>query len=33
MTMLVYMNDAWSTGEGGRLRVLYDGKNYEPLCG
>jgi SM-20-related protein len=32
MTMLVYMNDAWNTGEGGRLRVLYDGKNYEPFA-
>ena len=32
MTMLVYMNDAWNTGEGGRLRVLYDGKNYEPYA-
>jgi SM-20-related protein len=30
MTMLVYMNDEWQQDEGGRLRVLYDGKNYEP---
>lgn len=30
MTMLVYMNDAWSAGDGGRLRVLYDGQNFEP---
>ena len=32
MTMLVYMNDDWETGDGGRLRVLYDGKNYEPYA-
>jgi SM-20-related protein len=30
MTMLVYMNDNWSPQEGGRLRVLYDGENFEP---
>ena len=30
MTMLVYMNDEWQQDEGGRLRVLYDEKNYEP---
>ncbi|MDB5591239.1 2OG-Fe(II) oxygenase [Enterovirga sp.] len=30
MTMLVYMNDNWEAGEGGRLRVLYDGENFEP---
>ena len=30
MTMLVYMNDEWQHDEGGRLRVLYDEKNYEP---
>ncbi|GGC83933.1 2OG-Fe(II) oxygenase [Chelatococcus reniformis] len=30
MTMLVYMNDAWNAGDGGRLRVLYDGQNFEP---
>ncbi len=30
MTMLVYMNDEWQQDEGGRLRVLYDGKNFEP---
>jgi SM-20-related protein len=29
MTMLVYMNDDWQQGEGGRLRVLYDDKNYD----
>src|SRR5919202_461521 len=30
MTMLVYMNDEWQQDEGGRLRVLYDGQNFEP---
>lgn len=30
MTMLVYMNDNWESGEGGRLRVLYDGEHFEP---
>lgn len=30
MTMLVYMNDSWEADEGGRLRVLYDGQNFEP---
>jgi hypothetical protein len=29
MTMLVYMNDAWEQDQGGRLRVLYDDKNYD----
>jgi hypothetical protein len=32
MTMLVYMNDDWGQDTGGRLRVLYDGKNYEPYA-
>src|SRR5262245_31821391 len=32
MTMLVYMNDEWEKDEGGRLRVLYDEKNYEPYA-
>jgi len=32
MTMLVYMNDAWQQDEGGRLRVLYDEKNFEPYA-
>jgi len=32
MTMLVYMNDAWQGDEGGRLRVLYDDKHYEPYA-
>jgi hypothetical protein len=31
MTLLVYMNDAWSADEGGRLRVLYDGEHFEPF--
>src|SRR5215218_8639949 len=30
MTMLVYMNDDWGTDSAGRLRVLYDGQNFEP---
>lgn len=29
MTMLVYMNDEWEKDDGGRLRVFYDGKDYE----
>lgn len=29
MTMLVYMNDEWQQDGGGRLRVLYDEKNYD----
>src|SRR3954468_21680459 len=32
MTMLVYMNDEWNQDEGGRLRVLYDGQNFEPFA-
>ncbi|WP_232629887.1 2OG-Fe(II) oxygenase [Methylobacterium sp. Leaf118] len=32
MTLLVYMNDAWDAPAAGRLRVLYDGKNYEPFA-
>jgi hypothetical protein len=32
MTMLVYMNDDWQQDEGGRLRVLYNGKNFEPYA-
>ncbi len=31
MTLLVYMNDAWSAEGGGRLRVLYDGEHFEPF--
>jgi SM-20-related protein len=30
MTMLVYMNDDWGADSAGRLRVLYDGQNFEP---
>lgn len=32
MTMLVYMNDNWSDHGGGRLRVLYDGQNFNPYA-
>lgn len=32
MTLLVYMNDAWDAPAGGRLRVLYDGQNFEPYA-
>ena len=32
MTLLVYMNDEWATGGAGRLRVLYDGQNFEPYA-
>jgi SM-20-related protein len=32
MTMLIYMNDAWQEGEGGRLRALYNGQDYEPYA-
>jgi SM-20-related protein len=32
MTLLVYMNDAWQDGGSGRLRVLYDGRNFEPYA-
>ncbi|MCJ2065709.1 2OG-Fe(II) oxygenase [Methylobacterium sp. J-088] len=32
LTLLVYMNDAWEAPAAGRLRVLYDGKNYEPFA-
>lgn len=32
MTMLVYMNDEWQQDEGGRLRVLYDEKKFEPYA-
>jgi SM-20-related protein len=31
MTLLVYMNDEWGGDDGGRLRVLYDGENFEPF--
>jgi SM-20-related protein len=32
MTMLVYMNDNWEQDQGGRLRVLYDSKSFEPYA-
>jgi SM-20-related protein len=32
MTLLVYMNDEWDVGGPGRLRVLYDEKNFEPYA-
>jgi SM-20-related protein len=32
MTALVYMNDEWDAGGSGRLRVLYDEKNFEPYA-
>ena len=32
MTLLVYMNDAWDADGAGRLRVLYDGDNFEPYA-
>ena len=32
MTMLIYLNQDWGDTSGGRLRVLYDGKNFEPYA-
>lgn len=32
MTLLVYMNDEWNAGPEGRLRVLYDDRNFEPYA-
>ena len=32
MTLLVYMKDEWEQDEGDRLRVLYNGKDYEPFA-
>ena len=32
MTMLIYMNDEWQADGSGRLRVLYDDKNFEPYA-
>jgi len=32
MTMLIYMNDEWQADGSGRLRVLYDEKNFEPYA-
>ena len=32
MTLLIYMNDEWDAGGSGRLRVLYNGDNFEPYA-
>lgn len=32
LTLLLYMNDSWDAPAAGRLRVLYDGKNYSPFA-
>lgn len=32
MTVLLYLNDDWSPDAEGRLRVLYDGTNFEPFA-
>lgn len=32
MTMLIYLNQDWAETSGGRLRVLYDAKNFEPYA-
>jgi SM-20-related protein len=32
MTLLIYMNDEWQADGSGRLRVLYDEKNFEPFA-
>jgi disulfide oxidoreductase YuzD len=32
MTLLIYMNDEWQADGSGRLRVLYDEKNFEPYA-
>jgi hypothetical protein len=32
MTMLIYLNSDWHDSSGGRLRVLYDGKNFDPYA-
>ena len=32
MTLLIYMNDDWQADGAGRLRVLYDGANFEPYA-
>jgi SM-20-related protein len=32
MTLLIYMNDDWAPEGPGRLRVLYDGQNFEPYA-
>ncbi|CAN5384500.1 hypothetical protein BH10PSE2_BH10PSE2_18260 [soil metagenome] len=32
MTMLLYLNPSWVEDAGGKLRVLYDGKNFDPYA-
>ena len=32
MTLLVYMNDEWQADASGRLRVLYNEKDFEPYA-
>lgn len=32
LTMLLYLNPGWISGSDGSLRVLYDGKNFEPYA-
>jgi Rps23 Pro-64 3,4-dihydroxylase Tpa1-like proline 4-hydroxylase len=32
MTLLVYMNDEWQADGSGRLRVLYNGTDFEPYA-
>jgi SM-20-related protein len=32
MTLLVYMNDEWQADASGRLRVLYNDKDFEPYA-
>ena len=32
MTLLLYMNDEWQADASGRLRVLYNGKDFEPYA-
>ena len=32
MTLLVYMNDTWQADGAGRLRVLYNAKEFEPYA-
>jgi SM-20-related protein len=32
MTLLVYMNDNWTTDQTGQLRVLYDKDHFEPFA-
>ena len=32
ITLVIYMNDEWQADGSGRLRVLYDEKNFEPFA-